>query len=101
MAGGGYLVLGEREMLPVSKNMSLGLHQIPECLCIYQKDGGGGGSRGGERERLPDIVNYETLDEFYVEALHLKGVQSVLGRVPWDFLRRSYFSGTACANPVV
>jgi len=98
-------VLGEREMLPVSKNMSLGLHQIPECLCIYQKDGGGGGSRGGGGGRLNirwrDIVNYETLDEFYVEALHLKGVQSVLGRVPWDFLHRSYFSGTACANRVV
>jgi hypothetical protein len=80
-------------MLPVSQNLSVNLNQMPECPCIYQKGGGSikkggaggggaGGGRGGSRpgcedgkRLLPDIVKYESLDDFYVDVLKVSGVQ--------------------------
>lgn len=138
MAPGGYLVIGQREMLPLSKNLSLRLNRIAECSCIYQKDGGlppagvspvpccpSGGARpktpkpsesveaaaarapwgrptpwppwppptaAAAAQVLPAMVQYETLDDFYVEGLHLKGVQTALGRQPWDGLLKRHLS---------
>jgi len=103
LAPGGYLIIGQREMLPVAKNLSVGLNQIAECACIYQKDPDAAPALPELRQRaplqvhrrgqgLPPIAHYETLDAFYVEALHQKGVQSMLGREPWRSLHRSHFS---------
>ena len=113
---GGYLVTGECELLPCAENVPANcLETIPDFSCIHRKvqranaspqgvapnhglrREGCGTVRGNQvtadgGKALPAIVRFETLDDFYVQALGRKGVRSVLGRVPWDSLQKSFLS---------
>ena len=94
LAPGGYLVLGEREMLPGSQVNTQYLKPLPDCPSIYQKQEANEASTGGGAAKcpsfasmrgLPAIVGYTTLEQYYAEALPTKSLQTLLGRaMPWE-----------------